>query len=55
MMTLIADVFPILRTRKNVEKQIPKKFTFRLPFQKEHVKGDETLLKSEPHHLYHVY
>ena len=35
-MTLIADVFPQLRTPKNVVKEISKKSPFRGPFQKQH-------------------
>ena len=37
-MTLIADVFPELRTPKNVVKEISKKSPFRGPFQKQHAK-----------------
>ena len=37
--TLTADVFLILRTPKNIVKQISKKSTFRGPFEKQHVKG----------------
>ena len=54
-MTIIADVFPKLRTPKNVVKQISKKSPFRGPFDKKHAKGDRTLLKSERHNLYHIY
>ena len=44
-MLLIADVFSKLRTPKNVVKQISKKSPFRQPFEKQHVKGDQTILK----------
>ena len=54
-MLLIADVFMKLRTPKKVVKQISKKSTFRGPFHKQHAKGYQTLFKSEPHHLYHIY
>ena len=47
-MTLIADVFPKLWTPKSVVKQISKKYRFRGRFDKQHAKGDQTLLKSEP-------
>ena len=53
--TLIADIFPILRTSKNRVKQISKKSTFRGPFKNQHVKGEQTVLKSERHHFYHIY
>ena len=54
-MTLIADVFPQLRTPKNGVKQVSKKSSFRGPFEKQHDKGDQRLLKSEPHQVYHIY
>ena len=53
--TIIPDVFPIIRTPKNVVKQISKESRFRGPFEKQHVKGDQILLKSERHHLYNIY
>ena len=46
-MTLIADIFPKLRTAKNVFKQISNNSPFRGPLDKQHAKGDQTLLKSE--------
>ena len=52
---LITDVLPKLRTPKKEYKQISKKFTFRGLFEKQHVKGDQTLCKSERHHLYHIH
>ena len=54
-MTLIADVVPKKRTPKNVVKQISQKSSLRGNFDKQHGKGDQTLLKSERHHLYHIY
>ena len=54
-MTLIDDVFLKLRTPKNVVKQISKKSTFRRPFDKRYGKVDQTLLKSERHHIFHIY
>ena len=32
-----------------------KKSRFRGPFDNQHCKGDQTLLKSEQHHLYDIY
>ena len=46
-MTLLADVFLNLRTRRNVVRYMSKKSRFRRPFDKEHGKRAETLLKSE--------
>ena len=53
-MTLIADVFPKLRTPKNVVKEISKMSRSRRPFEKQHGNANETLLNSEPHHLSHI-
>ena len=54
-MTLRADLFPKLRTRKNVIKQISKKSPFRGPLDKQHANGDQTLFRFEVYHLYHIY
>ena len=40
---------------KKVVKKRSKKLRFRGPFHKQHCKGDQILLKPEPHHLYHIY
>ena len=54
-MTLIAAAFLILRTPKNVVIQLSKKSCSRGPFDKQQGKRAETLLKSEPQHLYYIY
>ena len=54
-MTLITDVFPKSWTPKNVVKQMSKMSRLRGPFAKEHSNGDQTLLKYEPHHHYHIH
>ena len=54
-MTLVADVFPKLETAKNVGRQMSKKSRFRRPFNKQHDKQSQTLLKSERQHLCHIY
>ena len=51
---LIADVFPILRIPKKVDQKIFQKSTFRGPFEKQQVKGNQTLCKSKRHDLYHI-
>ena len=53
-MTLIADSFPILRTPKNVVRYMSKKSRFKGPFGRQHGKGVQTLLRSEPMHRYHI-
>ena len=53
-MTLIADLFPKLRTPKNVLRYISKKSGFKGPFDSQHGKRVQTLLRSEPQHRYHI-
>ena len=53
-MTLIADLFPKLRTPKNVVRNLSKKSRFKGPFDWQHGKRFPTLLRSEPQHLYHI-
>ena len=54
-MIFIADVFPKLRTPKNVVNQISLKVPFHRTLQQATCKGDKTLLKSERYHIYHIY
>ena len=42
-MTLIADLFPKLRTPENVVRYISKKSSFKAPFARQHVKRVQTL------------
>ena len=42
-MTLIADLFPKLRTPENVVRYISKKSSFKGPFARQHVKRVQTL------------
>ena len=51
--TLIAYLFPMFRTGKVVVIQMPKISCFRRPFDNQHVKRSQTLLKSAWQHLYH--
>ena len=53
-MTLIADLFPILRTPKNVVRYMSKKSCFKGSFERQHGKQVQTLLRSEPEHRYHI-
>ena len=53
-MTLIADLFPKLRTPKNVVRYMSKKSRFKVPFERQHGKRVQTLLRSEPQHPYHI-
>ena len=54
-MTLIAEAFPKLRTRKNVVRSMSKKSCFKGSFGKQHGKRAQTLLKFEWKHLYNIY
>ena len=53
-MTLIADLFPKLRTSKNVLRYMSKNSRFKGPFDRQHGKRVQTLLRSEPQHRYHI-
>ena len=53
-MTLIADLFPKLRIPKNVVRYMFKKSRFKVPFDRQHGKRVQTLLRSEPQHRYHI-
>ena len=53
-MTLIADLFPKLRTPENVVRYMSKKSRFKGPFDRQHGKRVQTLLQSERQHGYHL-
>ena len=53
-MTLVAYLFPKLRTPKNVVRYMSKKSRFKVPFDRQHGKRVQTLLRSEPQHRYHI-
>ena len=54
-MALIADLFWKLRTPKNVVRYMSKKSRFKVPFDRQHGKRVQTLLRSEPQHRYHIW
>ena len=54
-MTLIPDVFPKLRTQKNLVRSMPKISRFKGSFKKQHGKCAQTLLKFAWQNLYHIY
>ena len=54
-MTLIADLFPKLRTAENVVRYMSKKSRFKGTFDRQHGKRVQTLLRSERQHGYHIY
>ena len=51
-MTFIADLFPKLRTSKNVVRYFSKMSRFKGPFHRQHGKRIQTLLRSEPQHRF---
>ena len=53
-MTFIADLFPKLRTAKNVVRYLSKKSCFKGPFDWQHGKRVQTLFRSEPQHRCHI-
>ena len=53
-MTFIADLFPKLRTPKDVVRYLSKKSRFKGLFDRQHGKRVQTLLRSEPQHRYHI-
>ena len=53
-MTFIADLFPKLRTPKNVIRYMSKTLRFKGPFDRQHSKRFQTLLRSEPQDRYHI-
>ena len=50
----MADSFPKFRTPKNVVRYLSKKSRFKGPFDRQHGKRVQTLLRSEPQHRYHI-
>ena len=54
-MTLIANLFPKLRTLENVVRYMCKKSRFKGPFDRQHGKLVQTLLQSKQQHCYHIY
>ena len=54
-MTLIAYVFPTLRSLKNLIRSMPEKSSFKGSFWKQHGKRAQKLLKFASQHLYYIY
>ena len=53
-MTLIADLFPKLRTPENVVGYISKNSRFKGPFHRQHGGQVQTLLQSGQQYFYHI-
>ena len=54
-MTLIAYLFPKLRTPEIVARYMSKKSHFQGRFDRKHGKRIQTLLRSGQQHCYHIY
>ena len=54
-MTLRADLFLKLRTPQNVARYMSKKSSSKGPFDRQHGKRAQTLLRSGEQHCYHIY
>ena len=54
-MTLIPEVFPKLRTPKNIVRSMSKRSRLKGSFGKHHAKRAQTLLKFAWQNLYHIY
>ena len=53
-MTLIADCFPKLRTPEKGVRYMSKKSRFKGPFDRQHGKRVQTLLRPKERHRYHI-
>ena len=53
-MSFIVDLFAKLRTPKNVVRYMSKKSRSKGPFDRQHVKRVQTLLRSESQYRYHI-
>ena len=54
-MTLIPDFISKLRTPENVARYMSKMSRFKGPFDRQHGKLVQTLLRSGTQHSYHIY
>ena len=54
-MTLIAHLFPKLRTPENVVRYMSKKSRFKGPFDMQHGKLVQALFRSGKQHCYHIH
>ena len=53
-MTLLADLFPKLRSGEKGVRYMSKKSRFKGPFDRQHGKRVQTLLRPEQRHRYHI-
>ena len=53
-MTLLADLFPKLRTPEKGVRYMSKKSRFKGPFDRQHGKRVQTLLQPEQRHRHHI-
>ena len=53
-MIVIANIFPKLKTAKNLVKSLSRKHRFRTSFESQRVNGCQTLVKSAWEHLFQI-
>ena len=54
-MIVIATLFGKLQTLKDLVTALSKKHRFRRPFDSQHVKRSQTLVKSAREHFHHIF
>ena len=54
-MNIITNVFPKLKTAKDLVRQMSKRVCFRTNFDSHIVKGSQTLAKPAQGHFYHIF
>ena len=54
-MIVIANIFPILQTVKDLVRPLSNKRRFRTSFDNQHVKVSETIVKTAWEHFYHIF
>ena len=54
-MTVIADFFRKIRTPENVVRYMSKESSLKGPFDRQHGKRVQTLLRSGQQHCHHIY
>ena len=55
MMIVIATLFRELQTVKDLVRPLSEKHRFKAPFDSQHVKGSQTLVKSAWEHFHHIF
>ena len=54
-MSVITNVFVKLKTAKDMVRQMSEKPCLRTPFDSQHIKGSQTLVKPAREQFYHIF